>query len=107
MKERRYFLEQLQNFAKRTSIRVSLLSGDVHCCCAGKLQAKHIDPGNDPFFMVQIVSSAIIHLPPPQMMLNLLSQHSVPIDFNSEIVEEMYDLFSVAPNGNPVSTWEG
>ncbi|KDQ59418.1 hypothetical protein JAAARDRAFT_77553 [Jaapia argillacea MUCL 33604] len=37
-KERNWLIEQLQRFAKHQQIRVSFLSGDVHCCAVGLLK---------------------------------------------------------------------
>jgi hypothetical protein len=62
-KERNWLIEQLQNFAKVKRIRVTFLSGDVHCAAVGvlkTLKAKgkpEVQPVADYRYMVNIVTS--------------------------------------------------
>ena len=56
----------------------------------------------DPFFMVQIISSAIINVPPPQALLTVLNQNSKYNTFNGNVEEKMYKIFTKSPNGNVV-----
>jgi hypothetical protein len=65
-KERNWLIQQLQNFAKVKRIRVSFLSGDVHCAAVGVLKTlskgkskKEVLPPVDFRYMVNIVSSKI------------------------------------------------
>ena len=85
-KERNWLIEQLQILAQDTVIRVSFLSGDVHCAGVAVFSSsKNVDPALDPKHMMQvrsvapllqraidshcvfsqIVSSAIVNTPPP------------------------------------------
>jgi hypothetical protein len=57
----------------------------------------------DPYFMVQIVSSAIVNVPPPQVLLTVLNQNSSYVTFDGNIEERMYNLFKNSPNGNSVN----
>lgn len=57
----------------------------------------------DPFLMVQIISSAIVNVPPPQALLTVLNQNSTYVTFNGNVEERMYNLFKRSPNGNTVS----
>ncbi|KAI9481218.1 MAG: hypothetical protein EXX96DRAFT_482454 [Benjaminiella poitrasii] len=100
--ERKAFIERLQMYARERSIRVSFLGGDVHCCGAGKLYSKDMKEKEegDPYFMVQIISSAIVNVPPPQALLTVLNQNSSFITFNGNTEERMYNLFKKSPNGN-------
>ncbi|KAI9280760.1 hypothetical protein BY458DRAFT_500302 [Sporodiniella umbellata] len=100
--ERKKFIERLQQYAREKSVRVSFLGGDVHCCGAGKLYSKDMKDKEegDPFFMVQIISSAIVNVPPPQALLTILNQNSSFITFNGNTEERMYNLFKRSPNGN-------
>lgn len=93
-------------FAKERSIRVSFLGGDVHCCCAGRLFSKDMadKEEGDPYLMVQIVSSAIVNAPPPQVLLTILNRNSSYETFDGNIEERMYNLFKKSPNGNSVTT---
>lgn len=108
MMERRYFIKRLQVFAKERSIRVSFLAGDVHCCGAGRLYSKDMKTKEegDPFLMVQIVSSAIVNVPPPQALLTVLNQNSSYETFDGNVEERMYNLFKFSPNGNSVSNFD-
>ncbi|KAI9302306.1 hypothetical protein BJ944DRAFT_251611 [Cunninghamella echinulata] len=100
--ERKKLIEWLQQFARQRSIRVSFLGGDVHCCATGRLYSKDMKEKEmaDPYLMVQIVSSAIVNVPPPQALLTILNQNSSYITFNGNIEEKMYTLFKQSPNGN-------
>ncbi|KAI8333014.1 hypothetical protein BD560DRAFT_378732 [Blakeslea trispora] len=100
--ERKNFIERLQQYARERSIRVSFLGGDVHCCGAGKMYSKDMKEKEegDPFFMVQIISSAIVNVPPPQALLTILNQNSSYITFNGNTEERMYNIFKKSPNGN-------
>lgn len=59
----------------------------------------------DPYFMVQVVSSAIVNVPPPQVLLTVLNQNSSYVTFDGNIEERMYNLFKNSPNGNSVNTY--
>ncbi|KAI8987067.1 hypothetical protein BDB01DRAFT_720027 [Pilobolus umbonatus] len=100
--ERKALIERLQQYSRDRSIRVSFLGGDVHCCGAGKLYSKDMKEKEegDPYFMVQIISSAIVNVPPPQALLTVLNQNSGFITFNGNTEERMYNLFKRSPNGN-------
>ncbi|KAI8147160.1 hypothetical protein BJV82DRAFT_508875 [Fennellomyces sp. T-0311] len=100
--ERKRFIERLQQFARDRSVRVSFLGGDVHCCGAGRLYSKDMKQKEegDPHLMVQIISSAIVNVPPPQALLTILNQNSSYITFNPNTEEKMYNLFKKSPNGN-------
>ncbi|KAG6841683.1 hypothetical protein C0991_008321 [Blastosporella zonata] len=71
-KERNWLIEQLQLFALRKRIRVTFLSGDVHCAAVGLLKTlkpkgsrqPEIAPTVDHRYMLNIVTSAIVNTPP-------------------------------------------
>ncbi|KAI8337947.1 hypothetical protein BC941DRAFT_352187 [Chlamydoabsidia padenii] len=100
--ERKLLIENLQQFAREKSIRVSFLAGDVHCCAVGKLYSKDMKEKEegDPYFMVQIISSAIVNVPPPVALLTILDQNSSYVTFNGNTEEKMYHAFKKSPNGN-------
>lgn len=62
-KERNWLIEQLQEFARKERIRITFLSGDVHCAAVGVLKTlKHkkgseINHSVDHRYMVNIVTS--------------------------------------------------
>lgn len=61
--ERNWFIQQLQHFAKMKRVRVSFLSGDVHCAAVGVLKTlakgkkSALDPAVDHRYMINVVSS--------------------------------------------------
>lgn len=64
-KERNWLIEQIQNFARLQHVRVSFLSGDVHCAAVGvfktlKVRNKpEVSPLTDYRYMVNIVTSKV------------------------------------------------
>lgn len=63
-RERNWFIEQLQNFALSRQIRISFLTGDVHCASVGVLKtftkgkrSSMIAPSSDHRYMLNVVSS--------------------------------------------------
>ncbi|EJF62578.1 hypothetical protein DICSQDRAFT_84388 [Dichomitus squalens LYAD-421 SS1] len=79
-KERNWFILELQKYAKATHVRVSFISGDVHCAAVGLLKTfvkdkkrGDVPPPLDPRYMVNVVSSAIVNTPPPNGVISLVS----------------------------------
>ncbi|KAI0050058.1 hypothetical protein FA95DRAFT_1677081 [Auriscalpium vulgare] len=77
--ERNWFIQQLQLFAQHRRIRISFLSGDVHCAAVGILKtlvkgkkSQDIPPQEDYRYMINVVSSAIVNTPPPGGVLTLV-----------------------------------
>ena len=74
-KERNWLIEQLQNFARLHRIRVSFLSGDVHCAAVGVLKTlkvknkPEVSPSTDYRYMVNIVTSKFWRLGLPENCL--------------------------------------
>lgn len=69
-------MEQCQTLALEKHVRISFLSGDVHCAAAacfhtmpeGLLKGRRLDKEVDPKYMLQVVTSAIVNTPPPAMV---------------------------------------
>ena len=64
-KERNWFIEQLQLYAKAHRTRITFLSGDVHCAAVGVLKtfvkgknAPDVPPPGDFRYMINVVTSA-------------------------------------------------
>lgn len=68
--ERNWFIEQLQQYAKTRRVRISFVSGDVHCAAVGYFKSLRIKgkpeilPVNDHRYMVNVTTSAIVNTPP-------------------------------------------
>ncbi|EFJ45000.1 hypothetical protein VOLCADRAFT_94690 [Volvox carteri f. nagariensis] len=89
IRERDQLLEGLMALAEAEGLRFTVLSGDVHCAGYGMLHSRRgeglaeSDFGDmpvpseaaraaDPRFIPQIISSAIVNVPPPAPLLKLL-----------------------------------
>ncbi|KAJ1968260.1 hypothetical protein IWQ62_001347 [Dispira parvispora] len=98
MDERATLVQRLQQFAQSRSIRVTFLSGDVHCCGAGKFHTKPkkdvtLPHNRDHRLMYQVISSAIMNAPPPLALLRTLHVTSSTNVFDKVTEERMVELF--------------
>ncbi|KAF8580672.1 hypothetical protein K439DRAFT_1648118 [Ramaria rubella] len=108
-KERNWFVERMQDVAKIMHIRISFLSGDVHCAAVGVFRSlakgKDVDvpPARDHRYMLNIVSSAIVNTPPPGgvlSMVSLLAEKRHRTMHYAETDETMVPLFGKDTNGS-------
>ncbi|KAJ1660599.1 hypothetical protein IWQ61_000493 [Dispira simplex] len=98
MDERATLVQRLQQFAQSRAIRVTFLSGDVHCCGAGKFYTKPkkdvtLPHNRDHRLMYQVISSAIMNAPPPLALLRTLHVTSSTNVFDKMTEERMVELF--------------
>jgi len=62
-------IQQLQGIAKTKRLRITFLSGDVHCAAVGVLKTlssgknPNIAPATDYRYMINVVTSAIVNTP--------------------------------------------
>ncbi|KAG9008598.1 hypothetical protein FRB93_006517 [Tulasnella sp. JGI-2019a] len=113
-KERNAFVERCQALARAQRLRISFVSGDVHCAAVGAFKtlsqgrSSHLgtsgDPGraHDPRFMLNIVTSAIVNTgPPPTVlkMVNALSEKKHKTMHGASTDEIMIPLFLKNPDG--------
>lgn len=74
-KERNKLICQVNELALEKHVRVSWISGDVHCASASVLHSSHFrDPAQDPKFSLQVVTSAIVNAPPPPAVIAMLNK---------------------------------
>lgn len=108
--ERTYLVRTLQGISHQRGFRFTFLSGDVHCCGAGLFH----DPSRpiDHKTMYQIITSAIVNVPPPPLVLKMLHSSStkplyVPQNgmrsthSHSDTKEDMIELFQNDVTGGP------
>ncbi|KAI0232687.1 hypothetical protein L0F63_004651 [Massospora cicadina] len=102
LKERHMFVLKLQAFARDRSIRVSFLAGDVHLGAAGYFCSADlsIPLPQDHRHMSQIVSSGIVNLPPPDMVVTVLHKNAVRYELDNYTIEDMYPLFKKDVDGS-------
>ncbi|KAJ3124072.1 hypothetical protein HK098_001397 [Nowakowskiella sp. JEL0407] len=118
--ERQAFVQKLQQFAKSRKCRVTLIAGDVHVCGCAYFETASTAaassttppvqsiPSNrvaDHRYMVQIISSAIVNVPPPAAALNTVlgsaKRYTGVKGLDSETLEDMEVLFAADVNGAP------
>jgi len=101
--ERNKFLVRLTKFGAENGVRITILSGDVHLCCMSRLytNGKRVKQGEipktaaeDPRFIVNLVSSAIVNTPPPNGMAIMLEKRSKLHTFDSFTKEDVVPLFN-------------
>ncbi|KAK4170296.1 hypothetical protein QBC43DRAFT_249591 [Cladorrhinum sp. PSN259] len=102
--ERSIVVEDLQDLAADKSIRVTILSGDVHLAAVGQFYsnpklglAKH----KDFRYMPNIISSAIVNTPPPDLMADILNKRNKVHHFDKETDEDMIPIFGHGVDGKP------
>lgn len=109
-KERNWFIEQLQHFARSKRIRVSFVSGDVHCAAVGVLKTlkqknkPELRPEEDWRYMQNITTSAIVNTPPPGGVIAMVASLATKVHRTmhyAETDEIMLPLFSTDPSGVP------
>ena len=95
--ERTMMIKRFQVLSSFKQMRITFLAGDVHCCGAGRFYGHHNE--TDHHLMYQIVSSAIVNIPPPNAVLSTVHRNAKIIKFDEETREEMLDLFKKDVNG--------
>ncbi|KAI0462663.1 hypothetical protein LJB42_004159 [Komagataella kurtzmanii] len=117
-KERNWFIEKLIDFSERHKVRITIISGDVHLCCVGRFHSRtHIShpvpsdavkeenknilkaPEHDSKLIFNVITSAIVNTPPPDMMATLLDKRSKVHHFDSTTDEDMVPMFTLDSNG--------
>ncbi|UJR20625.1 hypothetical protein I4U23_023750 [Adineta vaga] len=98
--ERNRALRRFQEFAQKKRVRITFFSGDVHCCAISRFKTYSKNdppPIYDSKLMYQVISSAIVNLPPPRTAIHiahLVKTKWYPIE-NTE--ERLIDFFQRLP----------
>ncbi|PSN61804.1 hypothetical protein BS50DRAFT_592740 [Corynespora cassiicola Philippines] len=98
--ERRDLIHKLQNIAKKHSVRVTILGGDVHLAAIGRFYSKpklQIPAENDFRYMPNVISSAITNKPPPQAVANLLAKRNKIHHLDHDTDETLLEIFDRDP----------
>jgi hypothetical protein len=109
IEERNRALFRFQQIAEEKKVRITFFSGDVHCCGLSRFQTKERHrppPINDSKLMYQIISSAIVNMPPSKMAIrvaHLFKTKWEPID-NTE--EEVIDFFDRKPENGKKAVYK-
>ncbi|KAJ2396956.1 hypothetical protein GGI23_003712 [Coemansia sp. RSA 2559] len=101
MEERKAFVLRLQEVARRRNVRVTFVAGDVHCCGSGRFASVNppLPPERDFRFMPQIISSAIMNTPPPNLVIRAVHSSAKTYSLDQNTDEMMYRLFEKDVNG--------
>lgn len=106
--ERTYLIRTLQGIAQQKGIRMTFLSGDVHCSGAGLVH----DPSHpsDHKTMYQLITSPVVGAPSSNYLLKMLHNNKllyVPLNGHmsnnevSDTKEDMMEIFQVDASGQP------
>jgi hypothetical protein len=103
-KERNWLVEKLQGICAEFSIRITILSGDVHLAALGRFYSNprlNIPAEQDYRYIVNVVSSAIVNKPPPGAVANLLARRNKIHHLNHDTSETLLKLFDKDPGDCP------
>ena len=98
--ERNRVLARFQKVSEEKKIRITFFSGDVHCCGVSRFRTSTNEillPLNDDKLMYQIISSAIVNMPPSRLAIRVAHFFATkwyPLE-NTE--EEIIDFFEKMP----------
>ncbi|KAK6214939.1 hypothetical protein QIS74_07958 [Colletotrichum tabaci] len=101
-KERTVVLQDMQDLAADKSVRVTFLSGDVHLAAVGQFYANPklgLPKHKDFRYMPNIISSAIVNTPPPDLMADILNKRNKIHHFDESTEEDMIPLFQHGIDG--------
>lgn len=105
-RERKIFIQRLQEFARVHSVRVTILGGDVHLAAVGRFYSHpklNLAGENDHRFIVNVVSSAITNKPPPKAVANLLARRNKIHRLDRKCDETLMSMFDKQPGGQEKS----
>jgi len=98
--ERKELILKLQALAKKHSVRITILGGDVHLAAIGRFYSNPkigIPAERDWRYMPNIISSAITNKPPPQAVANLLARRNKIHHLDHDTDETLLELFDRDP----------
>lgn len=102
--ERNQFVLDLQQLAKETSVRITILAGDVHLAATGHFFSAPSTgltntPENDHRLMLNVISSAITNTPPSSKMADFLNTRNKNHKLKPDTYENMVPMFRYDVDG--------
>ncbi|KAK1914855.1 hypothetical protein P3342_010845 [Pyrenophora teres f. teres] len=100
--ERNWFIRELQHIASTKSVRVTILGGDVHLAAVGQFYTNkklNVPKDRDHRYMPNVVSSAIVNTPPPDIMADIINKRNKVHHLDQYTDEDMIPLFSHGVDG--------
>ena len=95
--ERNDLITDLQDLAAEKSVRITILSGDVHLAAVGQFRSNpklKIPKDHDHRYMPNIISSAIVNTPPPDLMADVINKRNKVHTLNKYTEEDMIPMFT-------------
>lgn len=95
--ERNWFIKELQHVAETKSVRVTILGGDVHLGAVSQFYSNKklkIPKDKDARYMPNVISSAIVNTPPPDMMADILNKRNKVHHLDANTDEDMIPIFT-------------
>ncbi|KAF2442074.1 hypothetical protein P171DRAFT_60862 [Karstenula rhodostoma CBS 690.94] len=95
--ERNWLIHELQHIARTKSVRVTILGGDVHLAAAGQFFSNkklNIPKDKDHRYMPNVISSAIVNTPPPEIMADIINKRNKIHHLDPDTDENMIPLFT-------------
>lgn len=102
--ERNWFIQELQELAAEKSVRVTILGGDVHLGAFGQFYSNkklRLPKDRDHRYMPNIISSAIVNGPPPDIMADILNRRNKTHHLDEDTDENMIPMFTQDVDGKP------
>lgn len=95
--ERNDLITDLQDLAAEKSVRITILGGDVHLAAVGQFRSNpklKIPKDHDHRYMPNVISSAIVNTPPPDIMADILNKRNKVHTMNKYTEEDMIPMFT-------------
>ncbi|KAJ5544679.1 hypothetical protein N7535_006933 [Penicillium sp. DV-2018c] len=102
--ERTWLIEDLQDLAAEKSVRVTILSGDVHMAAIGQFYSNpklDIAKDHDYRYMPNVISSAIANIPETDLVADMLNKRNTVHHMDSNTDEDTIPIFAQDVNGKP------
>lgn len=94
--ERNWFIQELQELAADMSVRITILSGDVHLGAVGQFFSNKIlglPKDQDHRYMPNVISSAIVNTPPADLVADALNKRNKIHHLDEDTDENMMPMF--------------
>jgi hypothetical protein len=95
--ERNDLILDLQDLSAEKSVRITILGGDVHLAAIGQFYSNpklRVPKDKDHRYMPNIISSAIVNTPPPELMADILNKRDKVHRLNHYTAEDMIPMFT-------------
>ncbi|KAG0159782.1 hypothetical protein PDIDSM_7307 [Penicillium digitatum] len=100
--ERTWLVEDLQDLAAEKSVRITILSGDVHLAAIGQFYSNpklNVAKDQDYRYMPNVISSAIADIPETDIIADMLNKRNTIHHMDSNTDEDVVPIFVQDVNG--------